>query len=187
MLLDQGMTFETVKMLTLQDADAARLKEQTTNRICALFGVPPQMLGLATGKFNNTQTLLDEFYKTSMYPMVINVEQKFKQSLLKGYPNLAIRFDTKDFLKGAALDQMNFVTAGISAGILSPNEAREYLNIPKVEGADELPALNAANISKLNVPVGAKTAKIDPIPGTSPTDTGGGGGNQTRKMNIGRT
>jgi HK97 family phage portal protein len=187
MLLDQGMTFETVKMLTLQDADAARLKEQTTNRICALFGVPPQMLGLATGKFNNTQTLLDEFYKTSMYPMVINVEQKFKQSLLKGYPNLAIRFDTKDFLKGAALDQMNFVTAGISAGILSPNEAREYLNIPKVEGADELPALNAAGISKSNVPIGAKTAKIDPIAGSSPQDTGGGGGNQVRKMNIGTT
>ena len=187
MLLDQGMTFEVVKMLTLQDADAARLKEQTTNRICALFGVPPQMLGLATGKFNNTQTLLDEFYKTSMYPMVINVEQKFKQSLLKGYPNLAIRFDTKDFLKGAALDQMNFVTAGVSAGLLTPNEAREYLNIPKIDGADQLPAIDPQNISKTNVPIGSKTAKIDPIPGTSPTDTGGGGGNQTRKMNIGTT
>lgn len=187
MLLDQGMTFETVKMLTLQDADAARLKEQTTNRICALFGVPPQMLGLAAGKFNNTQTLLDEFYKTSMYPMVINVEQKFKQSLLKGYPNLAIRFDTKDFLKGAALDQMNFVTAGVSAGLLTPNEAREYLNIPKIEGADQLPALDPQNISKTNVPIGSKTAKIDPIAGSSPQDTGGGGGGQTRKMNIGKT
>ena len=119
MLLDQGMTFETVKMLTLQDADAARLKEQTTNRICALFGVPPQMLGLATGKYNNTQTLLDEFYKTTMYPIIVNIEQKFRQQLLKGYPNLYIRFDTKDFLKGAALDQMNFVSAGIASGILT--------------------------------------------------------------------
>ena len=131
MLLDQGMTFETVKMLTLQDADAAKLKEQTTNRICALFGVPPQMLGLSQGKFNNTQTLLDEFYKTSMYPMVINIEQKFKMQLLRGYPNLCIRFDTKDFLKGASLDQMNFVSAGIASGILIQNEAREYLNISK--------------------------------------------------------
>jgi HK97 family phage portal protein len=186
MLLDQGMTFETVKMLTLQDADAAKLKEQTTNRICALFGVPPQMLGLANGKFNNTQTLLDEFYKTTMYPMIINIEQKFKQQLLKGYPNLSIRFDTKDFLKGASLDQMNFVTAGVSAGIMTPNEAREYLNMPKVDGGDELPALDPAKISQTNVPIGAKTAKIDPIPGTSPQDTGGGGGNQTRKMNIGK-
>lgn len=184
-MLDQGMTFETVKMLTLQDADAAKLKEQTTNRICALFGVPPSMLGLSIGKFNNTQTLLDEFYKTTMYPMVINIEQKFNSQLLKGYPNLKIRFDTKDFLKGAALDQMNFVTAGISAGILTPNEAREYLNIPKIDGGDQLITADPAKISQTNVPVGAKTAKIDPIPGSSPQDTGGGGGGQTRKMNIG--
>jgi HK97 family phage portal protein len=170
-MLDQGMTFETVKMLTLQDADAAKLKEQTTQRICALFGVPPQMLGLAQGKYNNTQTLLDEFYKTTMYPMVINIEQKFQMSLLKGFPNLYIRFDTKDFLKGAALDQMNFVSAGISAGVMTPNEGREYLNMPKIDGADSL-----------------STGKpTDPIKGSSPQDTGGGGGNQTNKMNIGKT
>ena len=185
-MLDQGMTFETVKMLTLQDADAAKLKEQTTNRICALFGVPPSMLGLSVGKFNNTQTLLDEFYKTTMYPMVVNIEQKFNSQLLKGYPNLRIRFDTKDFLKGAALDQMNFASAGLAAGILTPNEAREYLNIPKIDGADQLLSTDPAKISADNVPVGAKTAKIDPIPGSSPQDTGGGGGNQTRKMNIGK-
>jgi len=170
-MLDQGMTFETVKMLTLQDADAAKLKEQTTQRICALFGVPPQMLGLAQGKYNNTQTLLDEFYKTTMYPMVINIEQKFQMSLLKGFPNLYIRFDTKDFLKGAALDQMNFVSAGISAGVMTPNEGREYLNMPKIDGADSLST--------------GKTT--DPIKGSSPQDTGGGGGNQTNKMNIGKT
>jgi HK97 family phage portal protein len=171
MLLDQGMTFETVKMLTLQDADAYNLKIQTMKRICALFGVPPQMLGIAEGKFNNTQTLLDEFYKTTMYPMIINIEQKLNQHLLKGYPNLCIRFDTKDFLKGAALDQMNFVTAGVSGGIMTPNEAREYMNMPKVDGADEL---------------SNKSTPQDNITGSSPQDTGGGGGNQTKKMNMGK-
>ena len=186
-MLDQGMKYEALKPLTLQDADCAKLKDQTTKRICALFGVPAQMLGLETGKFNNTQTLLDEFYKTKMYPMVINIEQKFKQSLLRGYPNLYIRFDTKDFLKGAALDQMNFVTAGVSAGIFTPNEAREYLNMQKVENGDDLPAIDPMGISKTNVPIGGKGAKIDPIAGSSPQDTGGGGGNQTRKMNIGKT
>jgi phage portal protein BeeE len=145
------------------------------------------MLGLAQGKYNNTQTLLDEFYKTTMYPMIINIEQKLRMGLLKGYPNLYIRFDTKDFLKGAALDQMNFVNAGVAGGILTPNEAREYLNIPKMEGADELLSTDPSKISSTNVPVGSKTAKIEPLPGSSPTDTGGGGGNQTRKMNIGKT
>jgi len=169
----------------LQDAEASKLKDQTTKRICALFGVPAQLLGLEMGKYNNTQTLLDEFYKTTMYPMIINIEQKFKMGLLKGYPNLAIRFDTKDFLKGAALDQMNFVNAGVAGGILTPNEARQYLNIAQIDGGDELLGVNTQKISSTDIPVTTKTAKI--IPGTSPQDTGGGGGNQTKKMNIGKT
>jgi HK97 family phage portal protein len=172
MLLDQGMKYEPIKMLTLQDADAAALKAQTMKRICGLFGVPPAMLGIADQKYNNTQTMLDEFYKTVMYPMIINVEQKLNKSLFKGHPNLCVRFDTKDFLKGAALDQMNFVSAGLNAGIMTPNEARYYLNMAEIEGGDELKAGKGED---------------KPISGTSPQDTGGGGGNQTRKMNIGTT
>lgn len=173
MLLDQGMRYEPIDMLTLQDADTATLKEQVMKRICGLFGVPPAMLGVTEGKYNNTQTMLDEFYKTTMYPMIINIEQKLKQQLLKGYPNLHVRFDTKDFLKGAPLDQMNFATAGVNGGIMTPNEARTYLNMEKIEGADELKQDNKE--------------PAEPIAGSSPQDTGGGGGNQTRKMNIGKT
>jgi hypothetical protein len=32
-----------------------------------------------------------------------------------------------------------------------------------------------------------KNSDQKPIPGSSPQDTGGGGGNQTRRMNIGTT
>lgn len=171
MLLDQGMKYQPLEMLTLQDADCATLKVQTMKRICGLFGVPPAMIGVVEGKYNNTQTMLDEFYKTTMYPMVINIEQKLKSQLLKGYPSLCIRFDTKDFLKGAALDQMNFATAGVSNGIMTINEAREYLNMAKIDEGDDLVA---------------QSTKAQPLPSSSPQDTGGGGGNQRRKMNIGK-
>jgi HK97 family phage portal protein len=172
MLLDQGMKYQKLEMLTLQDTDAAALKMQTMRRICGLFGVPPSMIGIHDGKFNNSQTALDEFYKTTMYPTIVNIQQKLTQHLLEGYPSLCIEFDTKDFLKGAPLDQMNFATSGVSGGIMTPNEARNYMNMPSVDGGDEL----AAN---------AKPADL--IPGTSAQDTGGGGGNQTNKMNIGKT
>lgn len=161
MLLDQGMKYEPVKMLTLQDADAAKLKEQTMKRICGLFGVPPQMIGVAEGKYNNSQTMLDEFYKSTMSPLIENVEQKFKAALLQGYPNLVIKFDTQDFLKGAPLDQMNYVVAGIRAGIITANEARNYLGLASLD--DE-----AAEKLQLSEP-------SPDIPGSSPQDTGGGG------------
>jgi phage portal protein BeeE len=127
-------------------------------------------LGIGEGKFNNTQTLLDEFYKSTMYPTLVNIQQKLKANLFRGYPNLCIEFDTSNFLKGAPLDQMNYAVAGIGAGIMTTNEARQHLGMPNIDGGNELPEPKASAT----------------IPGTSPQDTGGGGGNQTRKMNIGK-
>ncbi len=168
MLLDNGMKYMPLNMLTLQDADARALKEQTMKRICGLFGVPPAMLGIGDSKFNNTQTMLDEFYKSTMLPLIMNIQQKFAVNLLKGYPNLCIEFQTEDFLKGAPFDQMNYVVAGVNAGILTPNEAREYLGRGILANADKL---------KDN------SKPTDPISGTSPQDTGGGGNTSS----IGKT
>jgi phage portal protein BeeE len=50
MLLDQGMKYTPLDMLTLQDTQAAELKIQTMKRICGLFGVPPAMIGIARPK-----------------------------------------------------------------------------------------------------------------------------------------
>lgn len=172
MLLDQGMKYTPLEMLKLQDNDTRELKLQTMRRICGLFGVPPQMIGIHDGKFNNTQTAMDEFYKSAIYPTIVNVQEKLNSHLFVGFPSLSIEFDTKDFLKGAPLDQMNFATAGVKGGILTPNEARAYMGLDPMEGGDELRD-------------DGKDA--EQIPGTSPQDTGGGGGNQTRKMNIGTT
>jgi HK97 family phage portal protein len=160
MLLDNGMKYVPLNMLNLQDADAANLKMQTMKRLCGLFGVPSQMIGAGDGKFNNSQTMLDEFYKSTMYPMIVNIQQKLKQSLFIGYPNLCVEFQTENFLKGAPLDQMNWAVAGVNNGILTPNEAREYLGKIEMDGANELKS-------------GTEPAK--PIAGTSPQDTGGGG------------
>jgi hypothetical protein len=107
-----------------------------------------------------------------MYPTIVNIQQKLTQHLFDGYPCLCVEFDTKDFLKGAPLDQMNFATAGVKGGIMTPNEARNYMNLSSVEGGDDLVK---------------EPEPAEPIAGSSPKDTGGGGGNQTKKMNIGTT
>ena len=66
---------------------------------------------------------------------------------------------------------MNFVVAAVNSGIFTPNEAREYLNTARIDGADELKQ---------------DTKPSEPISGSSSQDTGGGGGSQTKKMNIGK-
>lgn len=162
MLLDNGMKYMPVDMLSIQDADLAALKEQTMKRICGVFGVPPQMISVGEGKFNNTQSMLDEFYKSTISPLLTNIEQKLKMSLLQGFPNLYIQFQTENFLKGAPLDQMNYSVAGVNAGIFTPNEARKYLGLAEIDDS----IANSLNKS---------SGKSEPIAGSSPQDTGGGG------------
>ena len=162
MLLDNGMKYMPVDMLSIQDADIAALKEQTMKRICGVFGVPPQMISVGEGKFNNTQSMLDEFYKSTMSPLLTNIEQKLKMSLLQGFPNLYIQFQTENFLKGAPLDQMNYSVAGVNAGIFTPNEARKYLGLAEIDDS----IANSLNKS---------SSKQEPFAGSSPQDTGGGG------------
>lgn len=162
LLLDNGMKYEPLKMLTMQDTDAAKLKEQTMIRIATLFGVPHQMIGIGQSKFNNTQTMLDEFYKSSMMPIIENAEQRFSGALFDGHPSLSIQFEIADFLKGAPLDQMNYATAGVKGGILTPNEARQYIGKPRIDEPEA---------DKLQEPKG----DAPDISGQSPQDTGGGG------------
>lgn len=165
-LLDNGLKYESLKMLTMQDTDAAALKEQTMVRIAALFGVPHQLINIGQSKFNNTQTLLDEFYKSTMLPIVINAQQKFGTALLDDHPSLSIKFQTDEFLKGAPLDQMNYATAGVKNGILTPNEARAHLGKARHDDPEA---------DKLQDPSGG----AEEVPGQSPQDTGGGGNTDT--------
>jgi HK97 family phage portal protein len=169
MLLDNGMKYMPVDMLSIQDADLAALKEQTMKRICGVFGVPPQMISVGEGKFNNTQSMLDEFYKSTMSPLLTNIEQKLKMSLLQGFPNLYIQFQTENFLKGAPLDQMNYSVAGVNAGIFTPNEARKYLGLAEIDDS----IANSLNKS---------SSKQEPFM-RSPQDTGGGGNDSS----VGKT
>jgi len=55
---------------------------------------------------------------------------------------------------------MNYAVAGVNSGIMTPNEAREYLGKTNLPNADELKDTNKPST---------------PISGTSPQDTGGGG------------
>jgi hypothetical protein len=56
---------------------------------------------------------------------------------------------------------MNYVVAGVNAGILTPNEARKYLGRAELTDADELKDTTGKPAT--------------PISGSSPQDTGGGG------------
>ena len=173
MMLDGGLTLQQMQMMKLTDADIFNLKSQTMKRVCSLFGVPAALVtGEAT--YNNSSVLIQEFYKNKISPTIKNLEQKLTQSLLRGYPNLCVKFDCREFLTGDQTAMMNLSVAGVKNGIWTPNEARRFMNMPDYDGDEKTEAdklrfngqLPSANDNKPEEPA---------IAGSSPTDTGGGG------------
>ena len=147
-LLDAGMNYQRLDMMSIMDADARALKELTVKRLCALYGVPPALIGVSDGKFNNTQTLIDEYYKTTLCPMLTNFEHKLTYHLCRNYPNLYIKFDTDPLLRGAPLDQARYVS-GLVGSVMTANEARRYLGMSEHEDeqANELGNLTPKEIA----------------------------------------
>jgi hypothetical protein len=57
---------------------------------------------------------------------------------------------------------MNYAVAGVKGGIMTPNEARKYLGIEEID-------------DKMANKLVSSDSKFEPISGSSPQDTGGGG------------
>ena len=144
MLLDSGMKYENMPLPDLQNSSISTLKNQTISRLCALFGVPAAMLGLADAKFNNMQQMRAEWYATTLYPLTVNISQVLGKHLLKGFPSLCIDFDFRDFLKGDNETQIAYAVAAVSNGIMTQNEAREYLGM-ETKDDDEANKLKQAS------------------------------------------
>ena len=180
-LLSDGASFQPVELAKLQDQDLFNVKMMTMKRICGLFGLPPALLGISESKFNNLGVATDEFYKLCLYPLSVLISEKLTASLLSGYPNLSIELSDRTLLSGTPLDAVNYVSAAIKSGVMTPNEGRNYLGMEDHDDGDG----DDAFANNLVMPNASKSSYDEPaVKGTSPQDTGGGGGDSTRKRAL---
>lgn len=167
MLLEDGFTYQPLEPAKLAGEDMHKLKEAVDKQICGILGVPPGLVGIgAAEKYNNSVTARDEFYRSTIYPLTELISQKLNSSFFKAYPNLCIQFNPAQFIKGDALAQAQFAGSLVTNGILTQNEAREYLGYKKLPGMDVL------------MPASGHAEPDGDEPDVKPSgqDTGGSGG-----------
>ena len=179
MMLDKGLKYMTIEQPSFLSDANNKLKDQVDAKIAAVMGIPPFLLGVKTDmKFNNTQTARDEFYRSNIYPLLQMTAQKLSMSLFKAYPNLMIDWDTSEFLKGQVLEQMQYAVGGIKGSLLTVNEARQYMGLPKLPGMDTIQFLPQEEPDGDEGPTFDSTSDVDSDDALSSggQDTGGGGG-----------
>lgn len=140
-VLDNETEFKQT-MVNPADAELLESRKYSVVEIARMFGVPPHMLGEVTGSTSwgtGIEAQTTGFVVFTDRPWLTMFEQRVTRELLPGgwsagtwYSEYAL----EGLLRGDSKARAEFYRILIEHGILSPNEARAFENLPPVDGLD---------------------------------------------------
>ena len=136
-LLGDGAQIQALKGSTPADADLRDLRENLIREIAALLGVPAYLLGVSGDeKYNNVRQKTAAFTRDTLMPLMVSIQEAITLKLAE--TGQIVEFDPRDFVKGAINEQAQVAVQLVSSGIMTPNEARAFLDMNPVMKMDML-------------------------------------------------
>lgn len=137
-----GLNWQQVGM---SNSDSQFLETRKFNRseICGLFGVPPHLIAdLERATFSNIEHQDIGYYKHTIRPWLVNIEQSIKRDLITE-PDVFAEFKIDGLLRGDSKSRSEYYAkalgSGGTRGWMTQNEVRALENLNPMDGGDELP------------------------------------------------
>ena len=136
-VLEGGVDIKPITPIKPTDADMSALKQRTMAQITAVFGVPAALIELNNGNanYNNVQQRYAGFYRDTVGPLSTNITQKLDRAFSLP-PQVGIRLDATELLKGDFTNQVNVATSAYRNGYWTLNEARMFTGQSSVSDGD---------------------------------------------------
>jgi len=137
MVLEEGLKFEPTSMKP-EEAQFLGSRAYQRDEICAIFGVPPHMIGV-TEKQNraNTEQVALEFLNFCLKPWIVCWQQEAKRKLFSKNGRSAgkffVMFDTRPLTMPDAASRQGFYNAGKQWGWLCTNDIHEMEHLNPVD------------------------------------------------------
>lgn len=136
-----GFSFQTINS-TMADAQFLELNQLTIQQIAAAFGIKMhQINSLDRATHSNVEAMQKEFYIDTLQAILTMYEQELSYKLLTT-PELEkghfFKFNVDSILRSSLKERYEAYGMAIEKGFLTPNEAREFEDKPRLEGGDEL-------------------------------------------------
>jgi len=159
-ILEDGMEW-TSASVTPEQAQYLDARKLTREEVASAYYVPPSMLGiLEHANYANIKEQHKILYQDTLGPWLTTITQEIDMQLLPDFPGtegLYSEFNLAEKLRGSFEDQATQLQVSVGAPYMTRNEARARLNLPQIEGGDEL-------ITPLNVLVGGQANPRDSAP-----------------------
>ncbi|GAL18521.1 phage portal protein [Vibrio maritimus] len=143
-LLEAGFKYKQTQ-LSMSDMQTLAARKYQVEDIARWFGVPLMLMGMsetAKDRTDGVESAIRGWLMTDLGPLMTKIENALTVQLLTPAERrrFKVRFDITQILKHDVTTLMNIAEKGRRNGIMSINECRDMIHLPRKDGAqyDEL-------------------------------------------------
>lgn len=159
-ILEEGMTYKANPGLTPKDLQYLEVRKLTREEIAAAFFIPPPLIGILDhATYSNITQQHQQLYQDTLGPWLKMIAEEIGLQLVPDFDktgDMYVEFNIQEKLQGSE-EQFTQIQTAVGGAWMTRNEARARLNLPKVDGGDEL-------ITPMNVTVGGQASPTDSAP-----------------------
>jgi HK97 family phage portal protein len=158
-VLEEGMIAKPLQTFSPRDAQYLESNQLAREIVAAAYGIPAGLLGLGNQNYSSLTEQHRQLYTDCLAPWLTVIQEELETQLLYEFEleNAYLEFQLADKLRGSFEEQAAVLQASVGAPYLTRNEARARLNLPSIEGGDEL-------VTPLNVITGGLASPQDTAP-----------------------
>lgn len=137
-LLEYGIKYKSVGISPVA-AQLIQTETMSIDDIARIFCIPPHLLAeLSHATFSNIEQQNIHFAEFSLRPICKRIEVQLESKLFMDAERgrYSVKFDLKGLMRGDAAARATYYTSGISAGWMTPNEARRLEEMKALPGLD---------------------------------------------------
>lgn len=158
-LLEDGMTPVPFTGTSPKDLEATSARQATLVEMANAYHLPPELLGLRESKYASMKEYRSQLYRDVLGPIFVDLQQTLTAQLVPALgagPDTYVEANLEAKLRGSFEEQVAYLQAAVGGPYMTRAEARGLMNLPFVEGTDDL-------IVPLNVLVGGQASPQDSV------------------------
>lgn len=140
-IMEDGMEIKPFST-SFKESEWASSVKLSREAVASAYGVNPSLIWHSeTQTYASAKDNARALYTECLGPVIQMVQQRINSFLLPmigADPNLYVEFDLTEKLKGSFEERASILQTSVGAPWLTRNEARADMNLPSVEGGDEL-------------------------------------------------
>ena len=162
-VMGNGLEYKAI-VSTAIDSQLVEQIGSAGNIVATAFNMPAYMVGIGDAPaYNSVEALNMQYYQQCLQKLFESIEELLDIGLgLRDHRDhyYGIEFDLDNLLRMDTATRVKSYTDGIKGGLMKPNEGRAKMNLPPVEGGDEV-YLQQQNFSL--AALAKRDAKADPF------------------------